>query len=206
MRVFAATRRTFSTPLMCSSGAKDSHALVLMRLLSERKSQSGRCTITSRAKTLSWRPYFRSSTGWKCSHGTASTTNLRVTATHDRENVRRSICMVVSTSSSGSGFSRLAMELADLPGHPGRVIVRHHKAAVEARFAEMLAIGNVDSPELRARQLWLIVEGAMNCILFHGDPSYAETAKSVALKVITHPLSQVRNGKGRRKPTKPTKG
>ena len=93
---------------------------------------------------------------------------------------------------AGSGFSRLAMELADLPGHPARLIVKRHKAAVEARFAEMLAVGNVDSPKLRAREIWLIAEGAMNCILFHGDPSYAETAKCIALQIIGHPVAEVK--------------
>ena len=93
---------------------------------------------------------------------------------------------------AGSGFSRLAMELADLPGHPARIIAKRHKAAVEARFAEMLAVGNVSSPKLRAREIWLIAEGAMNCILFHGDPSYAETAKGIALQVIGHPVAGLR--------------
>src|SRR5690348_3618956 len=31
----------------------------------------------------------------------------------------------------GSGFTRLALELADLPGHPARMAARRHKAAIE---------------------------------------------------------------------------
>ena len=31
----------------------------------------------------------------------------------------------------GSGFTRMAMELADLPGHPARAVASQHKAAVE---------------------------------------------------------------------------
>lgn len=38
---------------------------------------------------------------------------------------------------SGSGFTRLAMELADLPGHPARAAARTHKAMVEDLLAEM---------------------------------------------------------------------
>src|SRR5690242_18163717 len=32
---------------------------------------------------------------------------------------------------TGPGFTRLAMELADLPGHPARAVARRHKADVE---------------------------------------------------------------------------
>src|SRR5438270_576096 len=34
---------------------------------------------------------------------------------------------------AGSGFTRLVVELADLPGHPARVIARRHKAMLEDR-------------------------------------------------------------------------
>lgn len=102
---------------------------------------------------------------------------------------------------AGSGFSRLAMELADLPGHPARVMAKRHKALVEARLAEMLTIGGIDAPDLRARQIWMIVEGAMNCILFHGDPGYAEVAKRTALHVIGQSGADPRNRSvGRNKP------
>src|SRR5262245_45959881 len=37
---------------------------------------------------------------------------------------------------AGSGFTRLVIELADLPGHPARTIARRHKAMLEAHFAE----------------------------------------------------------------------
>src|SRR5688500_15456901 len=35
----------------------------------------------------------------------------------------------------GAGYTRIAMELADLPGHPARKIARRHKAQVEAWLA-----------------------------------------------------------------------
>src|ERR1044072_7564186 len=38
---------------------------------------------------------------------------------------------------AGSGFTRPVVELADLPGHPARVIARRHKAMLEARLAEL---------------------------------------------------------------------
>ena len=39
----------------------------------------------------------------------------------------------------GSGFTRLVVELADLPGHPARVVARRHKALLERQLAELLA-------------------------------------------------------------------
>ena len=39
---------------------------------------------------------------------------------------------------TGAGFTRLAMELADLPGHPARAIAHRHKAAMEAWWAGLL--------------------------------------------------------------------
>jgi AcrR family transcriptional regulator len=39
---------------------------------------------------------------------------------------------------AGSGFTRLVIELADLPGHPARVIARRHKARLEHCLGELL--------------------------------------------------------------------
>jgi AcrR family transcriptional regulator len=41
---------------------------------------------------------------------------------------------------TGSGFSRLSMELADLSGHPARKAAHGHKREVEAWYREMLAV------------------------------------------------------------------
>src|SRR5215216_6055728 len=45
---------------------------------------------------------------------------------------------------AGSGFTRLVIELADLPGHPARLIARRHKAQLEKCFAELLARSGAD--------------------------------------------------------------
>ena len=50
---------------------------------------------------------------------------------------------------AGSGFTRLVIELADLPGHPARAIARRHKALLEAHLAALFAKANVVS----ARQM-----------------------------------------------------
>ena len=88
---------------------------------------------------------------------------------------------------SGSGFTRLSMELADMPGHPARRIAHRHKAWVEQYLAEVLADAGVQSPGDRARELILIIEGAMAMILIHGDPSYARAAASAARKLFDTP-------------------
>jgi AcrR family transcriptional regulator len=85
---------------------------------------------------------------------------------------------------AGSGFTRLVVELADLPGHPARVIARRHKAMLEARLAELLARANVRSPHEIAREIWLLSEGAISLMLVHRDRSYAAAAALAAKKLV----------------------
>ena len=85
---------------------------------------------------------------------------------------------------AGSGFTRLAIELADLPGHPARSIARQHKAVLEKYIAELLARANVKSPRDRAREIQLLTEGAMVMILIHGDRSYADAAAAAAKRLL----------------------
>jgi AcrR family transcriptional regulator len=85
---------------------------------------------------------------------------------------------------AGSGFTRLVIELADLPGHPARKIARRHKAALESHFAELLAKAGVSSPSETAREIWLLSEGAISLILVHGDRGYAAAAATAARKLL----------------------
>ncbi len=85
---------------------------------------------------------------------------------------------------TGAGFTRLAMELADLPGHPARNVARRHKKAVEAWYVELMARAKVPAAAERARELALLVEGAAALILIHGDRSYADTAARAAERLI----------------------
>ena len=84
----------------------------------------------------------------------------------------------------GSGFTRLVVELADLPGHPARVIARRHKAMLEAHLAELLARAKVASPRETAREIWLLSEGAISLMLVHRDRSYAAAAALAAKKLL----------------------
>jgi hypothetical protein len=86
---------------------------------------------------------------------------------------------------SGSGFTRLVIELADLPGHPARLIARRHKAQLERCLAELLAESGVEGPNELARGIWLLSEGAISLILVHGDRGYS-TAAAAAAKALLH--------------------
>lgn len=94
----------------------------------------------------------------------------------------------------GSGFTRIAMELADLPGHPARAAARQHKAAVEHWLAARLADMDVDAPRETARQIKLLLEGCLSLILIHGDTSYATSAAAAAKAIITRNRAERRRG------------
>lgn len=85
---------------------------------------------------------------------------------------------------AGSGFTRLVIELADLPGHPARAIARRHKAMLEAHFAAVLADAGVEHPSETAREVWLLTEGAIALMLVHRDRSYATVAAQAAKKLL----------------------
>jgi AcrR family transcriptional regulator len=97
---------------------------------------------------------------------------------------------------TGAGFTRLAMELADLPGHPARTIARRHKAAVEAWWAGILKGAGVASPEARARDMTVLMEGAIAMILLSGDRTYADTAANAAIQLVKSPRG---SGRARRR-------
>jgi AcrR family transcriptional regulator len=85
---------------------------------------------------------------------------------------------------SGSGFTRLVVELADLPGHPARIMARRHKANTEAWLADRLAKARVARPQERARDLMLLLEGSMALMLIHGDRSYIDAAARAAAQLL----------------------
>ena len=91
---------------------------------------------------------------------------------------------------AGSGFTRLVIELADLPGHPARLIARRHKAQLEKCFAELLSRSGVDRPNELARAVWLLSEGAISLILIHGDRGYSAAASEAAITLVRHHLKE----------------
>jgi AcrR family transcriptional regulator len=85
---------------------------------------------------------------------------------------------------TGSGFTRLVVELADLPGHPARAIARRHKAKMEVWLADRLRKAKVAQPRERARELMLLMEGSMALMLIHGDRNYILAAARAAKQLI----------------------
>ena len=85
---------------------------------------------------------------------------------------------------TGSGFTRMAMELADLPGHPARIATRRHKSAVQAELARRLAACGARNAADLAAQLQMLLEGAMILMLIHGDPRYAKLAAAAARQLV----------------------
>lgn len=100
---------------------------------------------------------------------------------------------------TGSGFTRVAMELADLPGHPARAVARRHKTILETYLADLFARTGVDMPSERAREVWMLAEGAMVMVLIHGDRRYVDAAARAAKKLVQDPLrtSPTRNTRNR---------
>jgi AcrR family transcriptional regulator len=89
---------------------------------------------------------------------------------------------------SGSGYTRLVIELADLPGHPARKLGRKHKALLESHLAEVLKAAGASAPRERARQIWLLTEGAMVLMLVHGDKDYFRAATKAAKVLLASNL------------------
>jgi len=85
---------------------------------------------------------------------------------------------------SGSGFTRLVVELADMPGHPARAIARSHKVKMEVWLAERLAKARIKRAQERAREVMLLMEGSMALMLIHGDRSYIDAAARAAKHLI----------------------
>jgi AcrR family transcriptional regulator len=83
----------------------------------------------------------------------------------------------------GSGYTRLTMELADLPGHPARAAARRHKRAVENWLATRLASLGARNSAVLAREVVLLIEGSLSLILIHGETDYASAAADAAKKL-----------------------
>jgi AcrR family transcriptional regulator len=92
---------------------------------------------------------------------------------------------------AGSGFTRLVIELADLPGHPARLIARRHKSMLEAHLADRLAQAGVSAPRELAREIWLLSEGAISLMLVHGDRGYATAAARAAKSLLDKHQSSI---------------
>ena len=91
---------------------------------------------------------------------------------------------------TGTGFTRVAMELADMPGHPARLAASRHKAAVEQWLIAQFAAKQVHKPAVLARQVVLLMEGCQALALIHSDVSYIKAAGQTARCLIKHQHSE----------------
>jgi len=108
---------------------------------------------------------------------------------HDPEHMIETLFTELATWSAskhweGSGFTRLAVELADMSGHPARRMARQHKAALERYLSESLERAGVPEAMTVAREILLLLEGTMVMMLVHGDRSYARAAASAAVRLL----------------------
>jgi AcrR family transcriptional regulator len=95
---------------------------------------------------------------------------------------------------SGSGFTRLVVELADLPGHPARALARRAKGTTESFLGERLALARVPDAAERACEIMLLLEGAMALTLIHGQRRYIDAAARAAKRLTAQPGRRAAHG------------
>ena len=88
------------------------------------------------------------------------------------------------TDWQGSGFTRAAVEFADLPGHPARKAARRQKKAVELYLLEKFAAHDLDNAEQLVRKILLLIEGSQSLALIHDNPDYIDAARHAALILV----------------------
>lgn len=89
----------------------------------------------------------------------------------------------------GCGFLRTSAELANLPGHPAMKIGAAHKKKFETWLRDRLADEDLPNPELLARQIVLLLDGAFAVVLLHRDPAYMEAAGEAGFALVTAALT-----------------
>ena len=89
----------------------------------------------------------------------------------------------------GCGFQRTAGELANKPGHPAMKAASWHKKNVEQWLTEAFSAAGLNAPALTARQVFLLLEGALSSMLIHHDPAYiTDAGQAAAALVAQHAL------------------
>lgn len=90
------------------------------------------------------------------------------------------------TEWQGSGFTRAAVEFADLPGHPARQAARRQKEAVEIYLRDKFAAQGLDGAAQLVRKILLLIEGCQSLALIHDNPDYIHAARDAALVLVRH--------------------
>ena len=85
----------------------------------------------------------------------------------------------------GCPFARAVSELREFETDAVSSIAAKHKRAFEDWLSGYLSSNSVDDADLVARQLMILVDGAITQLLIHRDPSYANAAASAAIALIS---------------------
>lgn len=85
---------------------------------------------------------------------------------------------------TGSGYTRLTFELADLPGHPVRHASSAHKKSVERWLSEKLSEHDCEDADRVAGEIAILIEGTMSLVLIHGPSNYAEIAADAGRSLV----------------------
>ena len=89
----------------------------------------------------------------------------------------------------GCAFINAAAETGD-PGHAIRAAARRHKEMVRARIEDWARAAGAADPPALARELALLVEGAIVTAMVAPDAPAVETAKALARLAVEHALSK----------------
>lgn len=84
----------------------------------------------------------------------------------------------------GSGYTRIATELADRPGHPARKAASLHKSMLEKWLATQFEQAGHPNPKVGAQQIMTLIEGSMVLALIHGNADYIHSAGSTAKSLV----------------------
>lgn len=121
-------------------------------------------------------------------------------ATHDGELTEKIHAVFAGVASAvghpkwrGCGFQRTAGELANKPGHPAIRVASGHKKKVESWLADEFNQHGLSQPQVVARQVALLLEGAFSAMLIHRDPDYVTQAGQAAATIVLGATS-VRSG------------
>jgi AcrR family transcriptional regulator len=85
----------------------------------------------------------------------------------------------------GSGYSRISLELADMAGHPARLVARRHKQTVELWLATEFARLGAPHPKRLATETVLLMEGSMLLALLHADLRYFGAARDAMIRLAS---------------------
>jgi AcrR family transcriptional regulator len=90
----------------------------------------------------------------------------------------------------GCGFLRTTAELANMPGHPARLVGACHKKKVEHWLEQQFRGEGIAEPCILARQISVLIDGSFSAMLVHRDPSYALMAGKAA-RALTEGATRV---------------